>query len=552
MKLLNELQSLLERVDWVLLAATTAGLLASFLTTTAVYRIWFHPLSKIPGPKLAAATWLVEFYYNHIKQGQYYKKIEEWHKVYGPVIRITPHEVHVNNPDTYSLLYKTNAKVTKDPLYYQRFAGDINVLFFAKDTATHRSRRDPLNNYFSKKSVTEFEAVIVKHIDRLCQHLKQHAESAPLGSQKPIDLHYRIRCIVLDIFSDYAFGKSFSFQDSPNLGKDFFDMIRVHMASLWLFRMMTPSMVYRITHLPPFIALKLDPSASTYVKLKQDSKVAIKKIRDDPKADDLRKENRTVFYDMLHPHDDEGNPIPPKSLDDLSDEAYGLTVASSDTTGNGVHATLLGILSSPDVYAKLKDELRKAFPTPESKITWTKLEKIPYMVACIKEGLRISCGVIGRMPRIVEEPNFQVLGHHIPRGFSVTTSNYMMLRNPAIYEDPHDYKPGRWLDEDGNLHTHFDKYFVPFGKDSRHCIGMYLAQSELYLSVAHIVRRFDMKIAEDSHHQSVRDLDYIDCFVSMARDVDKASLKVFVTPSDDYVTAESRLGEKNEEDLIAI
>ncbi|KAF3927545.1 hypothetical protein AA313_de0203999 [Arthrobotrys entomopaga] len=309
-------------------------------------------------------------------------------------------------------------------------------------------------------------------------------------------------------------------------------MIRVHMASLWMFRMMTPGMVYRITHLPPFIALKLDPSASTYVKLKQDSKVAIQKIRDNPNANDLRKENRTVFYDMLHPTDDDGNPIPAKSLDDLSDEAYGLTVASSDTTGNGVHATLLGILSNPDVHEKLKGVLKREFPTADDKMTWTKLERIPYLVACIKEGLRISSGVMGRMPRIVEEPNFQVLGYHIPPGFSVTVSNYMMLRHESIYENPHDYNPSRWLDANGNLHTDLDKYFVPFGKDSRHCIGMYLAQSELYLCVANLIRRFDLQISEDSDHHSVRDLDYIDCFVSLAKDVDKWSLKVFVTPTE--------------------
>jgi hypothetical protein len=42
-----------------------------------------RPLSKIPGPKLAAATFLPEFYYDLILCGRYTRKIDEWHNQYG-------------------------------------------------------------------------------------------------------------------------------------------------------------------------------------------------------------------------------------------------------------------------------------------------------------------------------------------------------------------------------------------------------------------------------------------------------------------------------------
>lgn len=48
-----------------------------------VYRVYFSPLSKFPGPKLAAATLFYEGYYDVIKQGQYTFKIRELHKKYG-------------------------------------------------------------------------------------------------------------------------------------------------------------------------------------------------------------------------------------------------------------------------------------------------------------------------------------------------------------------------------------------------------------------------------------------------------------------------------------
>jgi hypothetical protein len=46
---------------------------------TVTYRRFFHPLAKVPGPFLPAVTTLVQSYYN----GNYFKKIEEYHKKYG-------------------------------------------------------------------------------------------------------------------------------------------------------------------------------------------------------------------------------------------------------------------------------------------------------------------------------------------------------------------------------------------------------------------------------------------------------------------------------------
>lgn len=51
-----------------------------FLT---VYRLYFSPISHIPGPKLAAATWWYEFYYQVIKGGQFFKEVARLHEQYG-------------------------------------------------------------------------------------------------------------------------------------------------------------------------------------------------------------------------------------------------------------------------------------------------------------------------------------------------------------------------------------------------------------------------------------------------------------------------------------
>jgi hypothetical protein len=50
---------------------------------TITYRLTLSPLAIFPGPKLAAATSLYEFYYDFFKKATFCYEIERMHKVYG-------------------------------------------------------------------------------------------------------------------------------------------------------------------------------------------------------------------------------------------------------------------------------------------------------------------------------------------------------------------------------------------------------------------------------------------------------------------------------------
>lgn len=66
-------------------AATVAGGLLVYSIALAIYRAFFHPLAKIPGPWLAGVTQWYETYYELVPNGggMFTKRIKKMHEQYG-------------------------------------------------------------------------------------------------------------------------------------------------------------------------------------------------------------------------------------------------------------------------------------------------------------------------------------------------------------------------------------------------------------------------------------------------------------------------------------
>lgn len=97
---------------------------AIFLLTfsLSIYRLYAHPLRKVPGPFFARITeiWRTVHYF----RGTWFDDILELHRKYGPVVRISPNEVSVVSPDLTKSVYSHGKGTLKVSLHLY-FESDV-------------------------------------------------------------------------------------------------------------------------------------------------------------------------------------------------------------------------------------------------------------------------------------------------------------------------------------------------------------------------------------------------------------------------------------------
>ena len=111
--------------------------------------------------------------------------------------------------------------------------------------------------------------------------------------------------------------------------------------------------------------------------------------------------------------------------------------------------------------------------------------------------LRLSIGVSQRIRRYHSAP-IQYHSYTIPAGTVFGMCHWLQLRDPRIWESPDDFIPDRWLGENPKALNGqpLAKYFVPFHRGPRMCLGMHMGQAQLYIGLASLFRRVNLELFE--------------------------------------------------------
>lgn len=128
------------------------------------------------------------------------------------------------------------------------------------------------------------------------------------------------------------------------------------------------------------------------------------------------------------------------------------------------------LLRNPSTMSLLVEELRTTFHT-ESSITIEALASLPYLNACIEEGLRIYPPAPVGLPRRIPEGGIAVGDDWVPEGTTVAITQLATYRSKDNWYEPYQFLPERWLSKDECFARDDHSCFQPFSTGPRNCIG---------------------------------------------------------------------------------
>lgn len=169
--------------------------------------------------------------------------------------------------------------------------------------------------------------------------------------------------------------------------------------------------------------------------------------------------------------------------------------AGADTTSVTIQTLILQLLSHPEVLRKAREEIDREVG-PHRMPTFDDESKLPYVVACIKETLRVRPPVPLGLPHSIDEDDIWN-GYHIPKGATIVGNVWAIHMDEARYPDPTKFNPDRFMAEGkpmrwGSGPESKDRDHYAFGWGRRFCPGSVLAEASIFIALARIIWALDI------------------------------------------------------------
>lgn len=177
--------------------------------------------------------------------------------------------------------------------------------------------------------------------------------------------------------------------------------------------------------------------------------------------------------------------------------ALGLSYAAGAETVVAAASTfILAMVLHPDVQRKAQQALSAVLKSdclPE----FSDIESIPYLHAIVRETLRWKVVTPLAIPHASSEDSVY-RGYYIPKGSIVVGNAWALLQDEGVFgENTDEFRPERFLTEDGNALNEVPHPDFAFGFGRRACPGKSTAYTFLLITIASILQCY--QIAKEKH-----------------------------------------------------
>ncbi|KAJ5893414.1 hypothetical protein N7495_005105 [Penicillium taxi] len=416
------------------------------LVLKGFYRLYLHPLSRIPGPNIAAFTSLWLAYHTYI--GDECTVIFDLHRKYGPVLRVAPNDIDIAAGDAIEPIYLARGGFPKS-LAYKKFNIEGHSTIFSTLTLPERAARaKSVAPLFSTTSLRQSEKVLSPVFDDFVRRLRREAKNG-----KPVNVLNVSRCMAIDAISAYLFQHQYGAlnEDSDVMSASpfvdayvgvgaFFNLMPGRMGDI----LMMAIERFRATELTEIAFSLIDSYTSQLIKVAT------------PKSGSYQSrllEKQSAIQSQI----------------ELKDICF----AGTDSTSMNTATTMWYLAKYPETYDRLRQEIQTSVSKGEDPA------QCNYLRGVIREGLRLSWANPIRLPRVVPAVGWNYHQYYFPAGTNVGVASFQLHQDEAVFPNPLRFDPGRWLNPTDDMLNHF----FAFGKGTRACIAQNLGFLEVTTAI---------------------------------------------------------------------
>ncbi|KAL3456655.1 cytochrome P450 [Aspergillus heterothallicus] len=457
-----------------------------------IYTTWFHPLAKFPGPFWASITraWTVL----HVLPGDAEKSQLKLHEKYGSVVRIAPNELITSDPEALKTLYGIKSFTTKTDFYlafrppWARFPDH----FSSEGGKQHAERRRIVSHVYTMTSILQSEKYIEKCIDVWIEKLGEMSDR-----KESFDLWLWARMYAYDVIGELYFSKMFGFLQAGGDHLGYIDATDDLIPVQFLAGNM-PTYVRGIFMLTGIMFPKVRGALKALGNLTDATNAMLQErvaaLQSGSGSKPQRPDVLGKLLDISHRRGKELN----FELDDIKMESFAAFFAGSETTALTLSGILYNIFRTPRVYKELVAEIDAAVESGQLSsphIAYNEAIKLPYLVACVKEGIRMHPITGVSFPRHAPSSGCMVGGYYIPGDTRIGVNPGVIHFDKSVFgEDADTFRPERWIESDANR---MDGYIMQFGMGARTCLGKNISMCEIYKAIPQLLKAFTFELTSD-------------------------------------------------------
>lgn len=439
-------------------------LIAAFVYIVAGSVVNYRKLSRFDGPSLAAYSPLWLFWKTVTKQQRDAQVAA--HKRYGPVVRVGPNLLLTSDPDIIRHMNGPGSKWTRSGWYAaMRFDPRADSVFSTRDEKLHTELRLLEIGGYQGKGIDTLESSVDARVVDLMELIQKRYNGTVM------DISKVARYFTLDVLSTIAFAAPFGFMEA---NADLWDYNQVNEDFMMILVLSAHHPFIRWLLFTPVVQWLAGPRIADTTGLGPALAFARKAVAerygDSPKKRD----------DMLGYFVDKG-----LSQTQCEVEAFLQIIAGSDSTTTVVRSTMYLLAGNPTAYSKLRGEVDRAVAegaVSHPVLTYAEAQRLPYLSACVWEGLRMYPPLFGLKSKISPPGGEQIKDYYFPEGTELGSCDYAFVRSREIFgEDAGLFRPDRWIEASQEQKIKF-RYTVDtiFGSGRAQCLGRHIAFIELH------------------------------------------------------------------------